>query len=66
MKFRVFVEVDLVKGPEQDEETVLDAFAASLGRSNGAPSPFRFWIGDPEFGPETAALYEVKLVDDRQ
>lgn len=61
MKFRVWVELERVSGPEQDVETMLDAFAGTIGRDNAAKPPLRVTTSSGE----EISVYEVKLVDDR-
>ena len=62
MKFKVEIEVELIKGPQQDEDSVLDALAGSLGRQNAAPKPFRFTVGYTD-DEKPIATYEIKSVD---
>ena len=61
MKFKVTIEVELLSGPEQDEETLIDYFAGTIGRDNGAKQPLWLQIGDGT--GEVASTYVVKEVD---
>lgn len=62
MKFRVTIELEHVSGPEQDEETLIDWFAAAVGQQNGAKPPVTLTGGIADFG-EAEWVYIVKLVD---
>ena len=61
MKFTVEVELQHSSGPEQDVETMLDYFAATIGQQNGAKLPLHLTVEDYE--NETKSVYFVKLVD---
>jgi hypothetical protein len=63
VKFKVYIELERVDGPEQDEDTMLDAFCGTIGRDNGAREPLRITAGSDE--PLRLSVYEVKLADDR-
>ena len=63
MRFAVAIELELVEGAAQDEETMLDLFAGTIGRQNAARSPLRLTVHD-NLG-EPVATYVVELVDDR-
>ena len=62
MKLRVVIELDLIDGPEQDYDTVLDAFAGTIGRDNAAPHPLRIEAVAIYDAPKST--YEVRLVDE--
>ena len=65
IKFTVTVELAHVSGPEQDEETMLDYFAGTLGQQNAAKHPLHLTVpqdGGVEFGG-TESVYFVKQVD---
>lgn len=64
MKFTVTIEMERVLGPEQDKDTVIDAFCGTIGKDNGAPRPLNVIINDG-WGNEPASTYIVKLADDR-
>jgi hypothetical protein len=59
----VSVTLELVSGPEQDEYTVLDAFAGAIGEQNAAQTPLRIGIGWDDAG-ERQSVYKVTLVDE--
>jgi hypothetical protein len=64
MKFNVSVELDHVSGPTKDAETMLDCFAATVGRENGARSPLQLeWTEWTDDGEERTTVYEVKMID---
>jgi hypothetical protein len=65
IRLRVYVDLELVSGPERDEETVLDAFCHAIGEQNGAgEKAVKVTLGDAEFDPPVS-VYKVKLADDR-
>jgi hypothetical protein len=67
VKITVTLELELVSGPEQDAETLVDAFAAKVGRENTAKPPLEITAGrwDDAAGDIVESVYVVKLVDDR-
>lgn len=67
MKFKVWIELEHISGPERDAETMLDVFAATIGRQNTAKRPLVLEYGewDDDAGDVVPSVYEVKLVDDR-
>jgi hypothetical protein len=64
MEFQVYVVLEHVSGPALDQETVLDAFCAAIGRDNGAKDPMRV-VTNADFDSDEST-YVVKLVDDRK
>ena len=64
MRFRIYIDLELVSGPERDEETMLDALCAAIGESNGAKPPVMITVGDEEFNPPES-VYKIKMADDR-
>jgi hypothetical protein len=66
VKIKVTLELELISGPERDAETLLDAFAATVGRQNTAKRPLRIEYGEWEdsIGDVQSSVYEVKLVDE--
>jgi len=67
MKFQVWIELELVSGPAQDEETMVDAFCGTIGEQNGAKPPVYIVAGkwDDTTGELVESKYLVRLVDDR-
>ena len=63
MRFAVAIELELVEGAAQDEETMLDLFAATIGKQNAARSPLMLTVTDVD--GEVESTYVVELVDDR-
>jgi len=63
MKFKVTVELEHVSGPEQDEETMLDYFAGTIGKENGAKPPIYLSVGLQEDLETPESVYLVKLID---
>ena len=61
MKFNVTVHLEHISGPELDEETMLDAFAAAVGRDNAAQPPLTLIAqGDID---QDESTYVVSLID---
>lgn len=55
-----------VEGPEVDSDTLLDAFAATVGEQNTAPQPLRVIVGSEdsaELGGPAHSVYLLELVD---
>ena len=67
MQFTVTITLEHRSGPEQDVETMLDAFAATIGEQNTAKRPLVVTAGewDDATGDLVESTYIVKLVDDR-
>jgi hypothetical protein len=63
MKFPIYIELELIDGKEQDQDTLIDAFCAQIGKDNGAKPPLKLEIRDGWGDVESA--YVVKLADDR-
>jgi hypothetical protein len=68
MKFKVEIELKHVSGPEQDEETMIDCLAGTIGHQNGATvKALKLVVADadggPEFGGGPESVYQVWLVD---
>jgi hypothetical protein len=65
LRFTIYVDLELVSGPRQDEDIVLDALCATIGEQNGAgEKAVKVTVGDAEFDPPVS-VYKVKLADDR-
>lgn len=64
MEFNVRIELEHVSGPRQDAETMLDAFAATIGRGNGAKRPLQLAASVSGGEEEDTSVYVVALVDD--
>jgi len=62
-KIKVTVELELVSGPEQDEDTLIDYFAGTIGQENGAKPPVYLNIGLQSDLHTPESVYLVKLVD---
>jgi hypothetical protein len=68
VKFAVHITLSHVSGPEQDEETMVDALCGTIGADNGAgKDALRVIVPewDEEAGREVESVYIVKLADDR-
>ena len=60
MKFTVTVNLEHVSGPEQDEDTLVDYFAGTIGRENGARPPLTLTVLE---GGLPVSTYVVALID---
>ena len=66
MKITVTIELKHLSGPSLDEETVLDAFAATIGHQNGARDKavqVRTYVDSDAIDREEESVYQVWLVD---
>ena len=62
LRATITLEFEHVSGPEMDEDTVVDWFAAEVGRQNGAKKPFQVRLHQGDLaGP--ISVYQIKLVE---
>lgn len=62
----VTITLDLLAGPEQDADSLLDAFAGAIGEQNGAGADaMRVTVpaADPWDEHSEASIYKITLVD---
>lgn len=62
MKFKIEIELEKVSGADQDQETMLDLLAYTIGKENGARRPVKLEVYDDN--GMLASTYIVKSVDD--
>ena len=66
MKFKVTIELEHLSGPAQDEETMIDFFAGTIGYANGAKEAVKLTVPDEQGGSEFGgvdSVYRVRMVD---